>query len=124
MDLKAKIVNLVVDMKAGNVEAERELDAVLSQAYDIDYFKLFLIGLSKKDCMKTIKRLFTDSDSIGDLELSTALSSLLTHSLIELKKDTTRYFDLNIPYQSTQLNDFLLGTTTRESIREFFYKYL
>lgn len=122
-NLKDTILTLAGEVLNGNKKSEIALDSILSEAFNISYLTLFLKRISKKDCVITISKLVSGIE-VSDIEVSKALSSLLTHSLIELEKDDSKFFELRIVEQSLVLNKYLSGEASTEDVIAMYKPYL
>ena len=77
----------------------------------------FIHKMRKKPFVKTINECIA-GEMEDSLELAVALSSMLTHSLLEMKADEQMYFTLDIQRQMGDIARLLGGEANVESIRE------
>ena len=87
-DIRDTIINLALKTENGDKQASRDLDNLIAQIQGVSRLNLFLKRIAHKDCIKTLKRL-VNGKNINEQELSLAISSLLTQSLLELSIDPT-----------------------------------
>ena len=104
-------------------EIDRQINAIISKAYDIDKFSLFLAANIHKKFYKTFSKLIK-GEEVSDFEVGRSLSSLLNHSLTEMEDNEENYTDLRINEQSKLLYEFLYGLKGQEEVVEFFSKYM
>jgi len=80
----------------------------------------FLTETRKKAFHKRLRRV-VKGDELDDVTMATAVSSMLTHSLIQMKKKGTNIFDyLDIRLQSKVLNDYIGGKINGEVVRQIY----
>lgn len=83
-------------------------------------FKKFFESLRHKPFMKAVFQSVKE-EQVPSLTLAKALSSYITHSLIEMEQaDADRFYKLDVLEASKSLTRFLSGETGSEAITEFF----
>lgn len=122
-DLKQTIIALSIRANSGDKQADRELDKLLASTSNVDRFKLFINRISNKECVQTLRGLINGLE-VTDYNVSLALSSLLTQSLLELGNDVTLYGALRIKDQIALLNDFINGKCDTKHIIDCYKHYL
>lgn len=115
---------LYLDRTCNYADVSRSIDMVLSKAYHVDSLSLFLLRINKKDCVQNLKKLLADINSIDDAQVARALSSLVTHSLLEMEKDVLFYKSLRISEQTNLLSSFIEGDITKSDVIKFYEPYL
>ena len=111
------------DSKEKKSHISREIDVIISQAYEVKPLLLFLNRMKSKPFYKSIMKI-VDNEPIDDYELSLGLSSLVTHALIEMKKTDKSFFDLHIPELSRLLEEYLNGQIFQDYIRDYLRKLI
>ena len=111
------------DSKEKKSHISREIDVIISQAYEVKPLLLFLNRMKSKPFYKSIMKI-VDNEPIDDYELSLGLSSLVTHALIEMKKTDKSFFDLHIPELSRLLEEYLNGQIFQDYIRDYLRKLM
>ena len=111
------------DSKEKKSRISREIDVIISQAYEVKPLLLFLNRMKSKPFYKSIMKI-VDNEPIDDYELSLGLSSLVTHALIEMKKTDKSFFDLHIPELSRLLEEYLNGQIFQDYIRDYLRKLM
>ena len=111
------------DSKEKKSHISREIDVIISQAYEVKPLLLFLNRMKSKPFYKSIMKI-VNNEPIDDYELSLGLSSLVTHALIEMKKTDKSFFDLHIPELSRLLEEYLNGQIFQDYIRDYLRKLM
>lgn len=111
------------DNKEKKASITKEIDAILSQAYEVKPLLLFLNRMRGKVFYNSIMKVVND-ETIDDYELSLGLSSLITHALIEMKKSNKSFFELHIPELSRLLEEYLNGQIFQDYIRDYLRKLM
>ena len=111
------------DSKEKKSRISREIDVIISQAYEVKPLLLFLNRMRGKPFYKSIMKI-VNNEPIDDYELSLGLSSLVTHALIEMKKADKSFFDLHIPELSRLLEEYLNGQIFQDYIRDYLRKLI
>lgn len=111
------------DNKEKKVSITKEIDAILSQAYEVKPLLLFINRMRDKAFYNSIMKV-VNNETIDDYELSLGLSSLITHALIEMKKSNKSFFELHIPELSRLLEEYLNGQIFQDYIRDYLRKLM
>lgn len=111
------------DNKEKKVSITKEIDAILSQAYEVKPLLLFINRMRGKAFYNSIMKV-VNNETIDDYELSLGLSSLITHALIEMKKSNKSFFELHIPELSRLLEEYLNGQIFQDYIRDYLRKLM
>lgn len=105
------------------IEAHEMIDSILQRTFNIHPLSLYLLNIKRKDCVQNIYKLISGGD-ISDFDIAKALSSLVTHLIIATEKDPRKFQSLMINEVIQLLADFVGGKIERDSLVEFFNKYL
>jgi hypothetical protein len=105
------------------IEAHEMIDSILQRTFNISPLSLHLLSIKRKDCVQNIYKLISGGD-ISDFDIAKALSSLVTHLIIATEKDPRKFQSLMINEVIQLLADFVGGKIERDSLVEFFNKYL
>lgn len=111
------------DNKEKKSSITKEIDAILSQAYEVKPLLLFINRMRGKAFYSSIMKV-VNNEIIDDYELSLGLSSLITHALIEMKKSNKSFFELHIPELSRLLEEYLNGQIFQDYIRDYLRKLM
>lgn len=111
------------DNKEKKSSITKEIDAILSQAYEVKPLLLFINRMRGKAFYNSIMKV-VNNEIIDDYELSLGLSSLITHALIEMKKSNKSFFELHIPELSRLLEEYLNGQIFQDYIRDYLRKLM
>ena len=111
------------DSKTKKSQISKEIDTIVSQAYEVKPLLLFINRMRDKSFYSSIMKII-NNEPIDDYELSLGLSSLITHALIELKKSNKSFFDLHIPELSRLLEEYLNGQIFQDYIRDYLRKLI
>ena len=122
-DIRDTIISLAIRADNGDKQASRDLDHIISKIEGVSRLSLFLKRIANKDCIKTLKRL-VNGKSVNEQDLSLAISSLLTQSLLELSIDPTLFKELQIREQVTVLNEFIKGEIDPIDVLQFYKDFL
>ena len=122
-DIRDTIISLAIRADNGDKQASRDLDHIISKIEGVSRLSLFLKRIANKDCIKTLKRL-VNGKSVNEQDLSLAISSLLTQSLLELSIDPTLFKELQIREQVTVLNEFIKGEIDTIDVLQFYKDFL
>jgi len=83
----------------------------------------FFLSMRDKKFYKQFVSIFSDGVPLGEIELAKALSSMLTHSLIEMEKEGAEvYRSLDILYQMDILSRFIGGEIDEKAVRDGYKK--
>ena len=82
----------------------------------------FLSNKKDKAFCKFLKKWF-QGRPVTDVEVAKNITSMLTHSLIEMEGSGSPMFRaLDIPFQASMINRFLEGGMSADELRELYYK--
>lgn len=80
----------------------------------------FLVNMAKKPFIKFLKRWFKGRD-YSDIQVAKGLSSMITHSLIEMDKAGAITFKvLDLPLQVKVLSQFIEGELTSGQVKKIY----
>lgn len=79
----------------------------------------FFYSMRDKKFYKQFIKMFLDDVPLGEINIALAVSSMLTHSLIEMEISGVEMFlVLDIPYQSKMLAKFVGGEIDEKIVRD------
>lgn len=81
----------------------------------------FFDDMKSKPFYIALSKWFRDPKSLSDTQAAKALSSMVTHSVIEMEKSEVTYSVLDVPFQVDVLSMFVKGEITRARVRELYY---
>lgn len=101
----------------------RDIDCLVAQAYEVKPLFLFLNRMRGKSFYSVIMKI-VNNEEVSDYEISLALSSMITHALLEMKVSDKSFFDLHINELSRVLSEYLNGQVFDDYIRDYLRKLL
>lgn len=118
-NLTKQVINLTKEAIEGNKESHNLLVKILDNI-PVNSFDIFLLKNSHKSCVKNLLGLLKGQIKLDEYQVSLMVSSLLTHSLIELGENQNIFAELKIKEQVELLNNVIYGEVNTEDVINFY----